>query len=73
MPDRLHRPVQVSALGIFGNEDQNPSSTVVDDLAAALDGAGVAYEFHRYDGAGYGFQEVDAWEKIFGFFDARLK
>ena len=48
-----HR-IPCSVLGVFGNEDQNPSSTVVDDLAAALDGAGVAYEFHRYDGAGYG-------------------
>ena len=65
--------IPCSVPGIFGNEDQNPSPTDVDDLASALDGAGVAYEFHRYDGAGYGFQEVDAWEKIFGLFDARLK
>jgi len=42
------------------------------------------YEFHRYDGAGHGFfyydranyrqtQAVDAWGKMFTFFDQNLK
>ncbi len=46
------------------------------DLDAALTGAGVAHEFHLYDGAGLGFQDFvkpesyreeqakDAWTKI---------
>ena len=72
-------------LGIFGNEDQNPSPADVDDLDAALTKAGVAHEFHRYDGAGHGFQDHsnaeryratqadDAWQKIYDFLGRTLK
>ncbi|MDD9905215.1 MAG: dienelactone hydrolase family protein [Rhodospirillaceae bacterium] len=72
-------------MGIFGNEDANPSPADVDDLDAALTKAGVAHEFHRYDGAGHGFQDFcneeryrreasdDAWDKLLGFLDANLK
>ena len=72
-------------IGIFGTDDENPSPADVDDLAAALDAAGVAHEFHRYDGAGHGFQDFtnaeryrqgpsdDAWEKVLGFFEGHLK
>ncbi len=54
-------------------------------VTTALKGAGVAYEFHRYDGAGHGFQDFhdtnrfrqaqsdDAWEKAIAFLDRRLK
>ena len=81
LADRIACPV----LGIFGNEDQNPSPADVDDLAAALSAAGVAHEFHRYDGAGHGFQTDtdperyrqaqadDAWAKILAFLDRTLK
>jgi carboxymethylenebutenolidase len=79
--DRIPCPV----LGIFGNEDQNPSPADVDDLDAALTKAGIAHEFHRYDGAGHGFQDFgdgnryrkeaaeDAWGKLIAFFDQNLK
>jgi len=72
-------------MGIFGNEDANPSPADVDDLDVALTKAGVAHEFHRYDGAGHGFQDFcnderyrreasdDAWDKLLGFLDANLK
>ena len=75
LADRIPCPV----LGIFGNEDQNPSPADVDDLDAALTEAGVVHEFQRYDGAGHGFQDDsnaeryraaqanDAWEKIHDF------
>ncbi len=75
LADRIPCPV----LGLFGNEDQNPSPADVDDLDAALTEAGVVHEFHRYDGAGHGFQDDsnaeryreaqadDAWEKIHDF------
>ena len=44
---------------------------------------GKDYEFHRYDGAGHGFfyyhsrayrpeQAMDAWSKLFTFFEQRL-
>lgn len=72
-------------LGIFGNDDGNPSPGDVDDYEAALRDAGVSYEFHRYDGAGHGFQDFhhperfcekqseDAWEKTIRFLDRNLK
>ena len=81
LADRIPCPV----IGIFGNDDQNPSPADVDDLDAALAKAGVAHEFHRYDGAGHGFQDFsnperyreaateDSWPKVFSFFDAHLK
>lgn len=71
--------------GFFGNEDQNPTPEDVDDIAAALEEAGVDFVFHRYDGAGHAFQNFpnaeryreeqseDAWAKVLGFFAAKLK
>ena len=71
-------------MGLFGNDDQNPSPADVDDMSAALTAAGIAHEFHRYDGAGHGFQDhtnperfraeqsADAWKKIFAFLDATM-
>ncbi len=80
LADRIPCPM----IGIFGNDDQNPSPSDVDDLAAALATAGIEHEFHRYDGAGHGFQDfvneeryrkeatADAWAKILAFFADRL-
>ncbi len=81
LADRIACPV----IGIFGNDDRNPSPADVDDLDAALAGAGVAHEFHRYDGAGHAFQDftnderyrkeaaADSWGKVLAFLDDRLK
>jgi len=83
-PIRLADRIPCPVLGIFGNDDQNPTPTDVDDLEAALAVAGVPREFHRYDGAGHGFQDDsnperyrqpqadDAWEKIFAFLGRTL-
>ena len=72
-------------IGIFGNDDKNPSPADVDDLDAALSKAGIEHEFHRYDGAGHGFQDFvnqeryrkeatdDSWAKVMAFFDRNLK
>ena len=72
-------------MGVFGNEDQGPSPADVDDYEAALQQAGVPSEFHRYDGAGHGFQDSgnaeryrpeqseDAWTKAIDFLDRNLK
>jgi carboxymethylenebutenolidase len=76
--------LNVPLLGLFGNDDQSPTAEQVDIHEAALKAAGKDYEFHRYDGAGHGFfyyhtplyrQEaaVDAWARIFAFFDEKLK
>ncbi len=75
-PIELAGRIPCPVLGIFGNEDANPSPEQVDTLDRVLDAAGVAHEFHRYDGAGHGFQDwsnaeryreaqaEDAWGKI---------
>jgi carboxymethylenebutenolidase len=70
-------------LGIFGNEDKNPTPEQVDQHEAELKKNGKSYEFHRYDGAGHGFfydhtpayrqaQAVDGWQKVFGFLEKYL-
>tara|TARA_R110000868_G_scaffold175281_2_gene412231 strand:+ start:5351 stop:6070 length:720 start_codon:yes stop_codon:yes gene_type:complete len=71
-------------LGIFGNEDANPSPEDVADLDAALTAGNVPHVFHQYDGAGHGFQDFvnpdryreeqakDAWSKINVFLKQHL-
>ena len=70
-------------LGLFGNDDQFPSPEQVDELEAALRAAGKTYEFHRYDGAGHAFfnvdrpayraeAAVDGWRRILAWFDRYL-
>jgi carboxymethylenebutenolidase len=74
----------IPLLGLFGNDDQNPSPEKVNQLEAELKKLGKTYEFHRYDGAGHSFwsydrpayrqqQAMDAWEKTFTFFNRYLK
>jgi carboxymethylenebutenolidase len=71
-------------LGLFGNDDKSPTPEQVDEHEAVLKRHGKSYEFHRYDGAGHGFfyyqapmyrpeAAMDAWNKIFDFFDKNLK
>jgi carboxymethylenebutenolidase len=93
-PDQLNAKSPVSPLdytkdlncpilGIFGNEDKNPTPEQVDQHEAELKKHGKNYEFHRYDGAGHGFfyhhaaayrqaQAVDGWEKVFSFLEKQL-
>jgi carboxymethylenebutenolidase len=70
-------------LGLFGNEDHNPSPEQVDQIEAELTRLGKKLEFHRYPNAGHGFfyyhapgyrQEaaVDGWNKIWSFLDRQL-
>jgi len=84
-PIELVNKMNCDVIGIFGKEDQNPSQSDVDDLGAALTAENIIHEFHSYDGAGHGFQDFvsedrfhaqateDSWEKLFNFFNARLK
>jgi carboxymethylenebutenolidase len=76
--------IECPVLGIFGNEDQNPSPDDVVELERALTHADVVHEFHQYDGAGHGFQDfvnedryrpdqtADAWQKFFAFMSRHL-
>ena len=84
-PLSLAGNVACPVLGVFGNDDQNPSPQNVKELADALDAAGKSREFHSYDGAGHAFQNFldparyreeqaeDAWVKLFAFLDKTLK
>ncbi len=76
----LHCPL----LGVFGNDDTNPSPEHADRLDHALQQAGKAYEFLRYDGAGHAFnawyrpnyrpeQAADAWGKTLAFLGRQLQ
>jgi carboxymethylenebutenolidase len=78
------RDLNIPLLGLFGNDDQNPTPDKVNQLEAELKKWGKDYEFHRYDGAGHAFwsydrpayrpqQAMDAWEKVFAFFARHLK
>ncbi|MDP7668733.1 MAG: dienelactone hydrolase family protein, partial [Rhodospirillales bacterium] len=76
--------IKCPVIGLFGNDDQNPSPEDVDDYDAALTAAGVPHAFHRYDGAGHAFQSFtneelyrpdaseDAWGKVLAFLNEAL-
>ena len=70
-------------LGLFGNDDENPTADQVNRTEAVLKKLGKNYEFHRYDGAGHAFfntsrvayraeQAADGWKKVFAFFNKHL-
>jgi carboxymethylenebutenolidase len=70
-------------LGLFGDEDSNPSPEQVKQHEAELKKFGKNYEFHTYPNAGHGFfyydrpnyrQEasVDGWKNIFAFLEKHL-
>jgi carboxymethylenebutenolidase len=77
--------IRCKMMGIFGNDDQNPSPADVADLDAALTAVGVEHVFHQYDGSGHGFQDFvnkerfrkeqteDSWAKLLAFLDDTLK
>jgi carboxymethylenebutenolidase len=72
-------------LGLFGDEDQNPTPEQVEIHEAELKRLGKDYEFHMYENAGHGFfyhgsptayrpeQAIDGWRKVFDFFGRHLK
>jgi carboxymethylenebutenolidase len=78
--DKLDCPL----LGLFGNEDANPTPDHVNRLEEALKQRGKTYEFHRYDGAGHAFMAwyrpqyrvgpaIDGWAKVLDFYGRYLK
>lgn len=85
-PSPLERTAGISApiLGLFGEDDANPSPEEVKSFAAELDKHNKSYGFHTYPGAGHGFNcnarasyrpetARDAWSKAMAFFDTHLK
>lgn len=82
-PSSLTNDVTASILGLFGNEDRNPTPEMANEHEAQLKAAGKDYEFHRYDGAGHGFfyydrgayrqeQAVDGWNKIWDWLPGKI-
>ena len=83
-PIDLAAQINCKVAGFWGNDDQNPPSADVDDYAAALTAANVPHEFHRYEGAGHGFQDFtneeryqpeaaeNAWSKLLVFLGEEL-
>jgi len=82
-PVDLTEGINCPLLGLFGNEDPNPTADQVNRTEAELKRLGKNYEFHRYDGAGHAFfahyrpnyrpeQAVDGWHKVFAFFHKHL-
>ncbi len=82
-PASLTKYLNCPVLGLFGNDDQNPNPQMVNDIEEQLKFYGRQYEFHRYDGAGHAFwyydrpayrpeAAMDAWNKVFTFFEQNL-
>jgi len=70
-------------LGLFGEDDENPSPEMVAQVDAELKRLGKKHEFHSYPGAGHGFfyyhrpmyrqeQAVDGWNRIWTFLESNL-
>ena len=83
-PFDLTRDIKVPLLGLFGDDDLNPTSTDVAQIAAALKQYNKTYEFHSYPGASHGFNceerpayrrdaSLHAWGKALEWFDRYLK
>ena len=82
-PIDLTKDLNCPVLGIFGNDDQNPTPEQVNLLEEELKKHGKSYEFNRYDGAGHGFwyyhrpayraeEAIESWNKVFDFFGKNL-
>jgi carboxymethylenebutenolidase len=71
-------------LGLFGEQDANPSPAHVEKMREVLEANGKKFEFHSYPEAGHGFFSVDfpmysqdasrdGWKQIWTFFGEHLK
>ncbi|HVB88969.1 MAG TPA: dienelactone hydrolase family protein [Beijerinckiaceae bacterium] len=82
-PIDLTEQMTAPLLGLFGNDDKNPSPDHVNRTEEVLKRLGKTYTFHRYDGAGHGFfawsrpgyrqaQAMDGWDKVLAFLHQHL-
>ena len=82
-PIDLTEKMTCPLLGIFGNDDHNPTADQVNRTEAVLKKLGKNYEFHRYNGAGHAFfnnmrdayrpeQAMDGWRKVLSFLNRHL-
>ena len=77
------RDLSCPLLGLFGEQDQNPTPEQVARHEEELKAHGKTYEFHMYPDAGHGFfyhnrpayrqeQAMDGWNKMFAFLERHL-
>jgi carboxymethylenebutenolidase len=82
-PFDLTNNIGSPVLGLFGEEDGNPSPDDVKKLDAELTRLGKTHEFHSFSGVGHGFMAAgrpgykedkanDAWAKCIGWFRTHL-
>ena len=82
-PIDLTEQLTAPLIGIFGNDDENPTADQVNRTETVLKRLGKTYEFYRYDGAGHAFfntsrtayraeQAADGWRKVFAFLQKHL-
>jgi len=80
LTDKISCPV----LGLFGEDDPNPTPADVARIDAEMTRLGKPHEFHSYAGAGHAFMNegrpsyrpeatADAWRRTTEFFAAQLK
>lgn len=78
------RPITWPVLGVFGEEDKNPSPAQVKTFKESLDTLGVQNEIYSYPKVGHAFANpsgpsyapeptADAWNKTITFLDKNLK
>ena len=83
-PISLAENLRSPLMGVFGNEDDNPTPDEVNRTEEELKRLGKTYEFYRYDGAGHAFwstdryryrpeQAVDSFNKVCAFFGRHLQ
>ena len=83
-PLELTSDITSPLLGLFGQEDQNPTPEDVGMIESELQKHGIAHEFHLYPDADHGFHcdtrpsyrpeaAKDAWQKTMAWFDTYLK
>ena len=83
-PIDLTDKLTIPLLGLFGNEDGNPTADQVNRTEAILKKLGKDYEFHRYDGVGHAFFNyerpgykpepmLEGWKRVYAFLDKHLR
>ena len=83
-PFDLSDRIQCPLLGLFGEDDPNPSPADVAKIDTELTRLGKTHEFHSYPGAGHAFMNEgrpsyrqdaaeDAWPKCVEWFERHLK
>ena len=78
------KDIHVPLLGLFGEDDPNPTPSDVEKIRQQLEQHGKLFEFHVYPGAGHAFNceerptyrreaSLHAWDRTIAWFDEHLK